>query len=134
MGIRHRTKPPALNYQINVPLATHWVEARCEEVDCPQYLQGWKTVLDPTNPSHADLIAYVRAGNTGRRYTEVKEIEGLVTFLFHNEQQCFRGHKRQSGRPPLFSSLRHGLHVSGRDFNEDMNEGLDQLRKYKGGQ
>ena len=29
-------------YQMAQPLKTHWRPASCEEVDCPNYLSGWR--------------------------------------------------------------------------------------------
>jgi hypothetical protein len=67
--------------------------ASCEEVGCPNYLQGWKTILSRT--SQADLIAVVR-GLVTKKFFE--EVDGdLVTFTFPAGQECFqaKGHKIQ---------------------------------------
>lgn len=70
-------------YGIAAPVSTHWRKATCEEVDCVNYLNGWKTIL----PVGSDLIAVLRS--SGRRYTE--EVVGdLIEFIFPSGQKCFQ--------------------------------------------
>lgn len=60
--------------------------ATCEEVDCPQYLGGWQTIV-PDPSGHADLVRSLR----GRyRFTEEAQPGGLVAFTFPPGQRCFQ--------------------------------------------
>jgi len=116
-------------YQASAPLSTHWREARCEEVDCIQYLNGWKTIVDEATPLGQRQAGYIRM-QAGRRFTEMKEVEGLTTFIFYPEQQCFRGHQVQTGRPAIFSRDRT-VHKKPEEWVEDMSERLDAVRRIK---
>lgn len=85
-------------YAILAPLATHFRAATCEEVDCPNWRYGWKTIL----PSDSDLIAVLKG--SGRAYTETKAPGGLVEFTFKPGQSCFKAsqHRVRIERPELF--------------------------------
>jgi hypothetical protein len=83
----------------------HFRPATCAEVNCPDYLNGWRTLL-PVNHEHIDFIRH----QTGRHFTEGRIGEGLIEFRFPAGQPCFRTsqHRVQNGRPP-------GLLVQTRD-------------------
>ncbi len=93
-------------YAINAPRSTHTRPATCAEVECPAWINGWKTVV----PGDSMQAAYIRA-RSGRHFTEVKQDAGIVEFLFFPEQPCFRAgeHRISLERPPIFS-------VRGGDF------------------
>ena len=38
-------------FRVSQPLATHWREASCREVDCPHHVLGWQTVVPHDSPS-----------------------------------------------------------------------------------
>jgi len=87
-------------YTIAVPLATHWRPATCEEVDCPHYLQGWRTIV-PTDSPQAEYIRHDRT----RSWTEERgTADGLAAFTFPPGQRCFgaSSHKTWNGRPERF--------------------------------
>ena len=86
-------------YTIAVPLATHWRPATCDEVDCPHYLLGWRTLV-PADSPQADYIRHDRT----RSATEERTPEGLAAFTFGPGQRCFQAsqHKVQNGRPERF--------------------------------
>lgn len=88
---------PAQEFRVAMPLATHWERATCEQVRCPNFLRGWKTVL----PVDSELISVLKS--SGRSYREEREEDGLVTFVFAPGQPCFRAseHRQQSDRPGL---------------------------------
>ena len=96
----------ATQWEIISPPATHYREARCWEVDCPQYLRGWQTILPRTDIQN---IAYIKSLRL--RYREEKNDPLLVTFFFEPGQECFAGrlgqHKLSLSRPPLFTVSRH---------------------------
>jgi hypothetical protein len=64
-------------------------EASCAEVDCPNYLHGWRTSLDPL--IHGAQIAHVRADRT-RKHVETRSVDGRVVFTFEAGQTCFQTH------------------------------------------
>jgi len=94
------------------------VEVSCETAQCLNYLNGWKTILSTTVSAHVpvhdktsyglygrydpttftyreNLIEWIRAGNTNRRYTEQSLGNGLIEFVFEAGQQCFTKHYQQ---------------------------------------
>lgn len=86
-------------YAVVQPLATHWRPATCAEVDCPHYLNGWRTRIETLTP---ELLRAAR--NSGRHYT-VRQIAADESYLvFQAGQPCFAAseHRKQIGRPPLY--------------------------------
>lgn len=60
--------------------------ARCEEVDCPAHIHGWRTRLSTLD---RDRLRQVEA--SGRHYT--RTVDGaFVDYLFPAGQQCFAAH------------------------------------------
>lgn len=98
-GIIHRSGHiPAQSYRVAMPIATHWEQASCEDVDCPAFRNGWVTILPVGDP----LIATLRA--SGRSYREEAGDAGLLRFVFAAGQPCFRAstHRQQTDRPAIF--------------------------------
>tara|TARA_R100000501_G_C2566923_1_gene75347 strand:+ start:338 stop:715 length:378 start_codon:yes stop_codon:yes gene_type:complete len=83
------------HYSIKAPLSTHWREATCEEVDCRKNIMGWETHCNISTQLGRDQVAYIRAGKSGRRYTERKDVEEIVIFSFGPGQQCFTSHTKK---------------------------------------
>lgn len=144
-------------YRVVAPLATHWREATCAEVDCGPHLNGWVTIL----PAGDDRIALVKT--SGRRFHEYRDVlpehvaerlpnadpesrgprslgPGLIAFYFEPGQRCFEAvqHRLRVGRPELFI-VRDGdhrgnpsgdkrVHTRAEDFVEDMAENQDRLK------
>jgi hypothetical protein len=83
-------------YQVAQPLATHWRPATCAEVDCPNYLNGWRVRVDGLAPQllHA-------ATSSGRRYARLDVAEGEAWLVFEAGQPCFAAstHRALVGRP-----------------------------------
>jgi hypothetical protein len=50
----------------------------CDQADCSNRQLGWMIVLPV--PSKQNAVAFVRAGKTGKRFTEKAEAPGMVTF------------------------------------------------------
>lgn len=90
-------------YQVSSPFSTHWRKATCEEVDCPNYLRGWKTIL----PVGSDLLDVVR--KSGRPFTEERDA-AVVTFTFGPGLQCFDVSKHQVQFRPERYLVRDGDH------------------------
>jgi hypothetical protein len=109
-----------------MPLATHWEVATCEDVDCPAWLNGWKTIL----PADSDLISVLK--RAGRTYTEARAEGGMIEFTFAAGQPCFRAsmHRQQTERPGLYI---HGQENQGQrvvkedEWQERFEETMDGL-------
>ena len=117
----------AQKYRVAMPLATHWEAATCEDVDCPAFLNGWKTVL----PADSDLVGVLR--RSGRLFTEECEEAGMLTFVFPAGQPCFAAstHRQQSGRPGLYIHANRETNnsrvVQESEWQERFEETLDGL-------
>jgi hypothetical protein len=126
-------------YSIIVPKATHTRPATCEEVDCPNYLNGWKTILSLS--TQAGLIHTVK--NSGRGHTELVDGD-LVTFTFAPGQTCFQVSKHRIQVQQELYVVRGGdhrgnptgmkrIHQKPLDWVEDFalhtNKISDELRK-----
>lgn len=87
-------------FKIDAPPATHWHPATCGEVECPDYIHGWDTILDPV--LQADLVDLVK--RSGRRPARVIHEPGRVTFVFPPGTPCFKAatHRRRLDRPELY--------------------------------
>lgn len=93
-------------YAVVAPVSTHWRKATCAEVDCPHYLNGWRTRIENLTP---ELLH--TATHTGRRYTVQQIAEGESYLVFAAGQPCFAAasHRKRSDRPPLYV-VRDGDH------------------------
>lgn len=115
------------HFKINRPLATHWREAECREVDCPHYLQGWMTVV-PTVSNQADYIRH----NSGRHFTEARMAGELSEFTFAPGQRCFRPHKLPLDKQEIFTHEAGGIrraHAQPLGWIEHFNEETDKTRR-----
>jgi len=72
-------------YQITSPLSTHWRPATCAEVDCPEYLKGWRVRIEGLPP---EMVHTART--SGRKYTELDVNESEHWLVFEAGQPCFR--------------------------------------------
>ncbi len=90
-------------YTIAVPLATHWRPATCAEVDCPNYVNGWQSLIEEFTELGQRQAHYIRR-ESGRGFTERRVAEGLTEFTFAPGQRCFDSgsHKTWNGRPERF--------------------------------
>lgn len=64
--------------------------ASCADVDCPHYLNGWRTIV-PEGSDHAALVRSLR----GWRFTETAQPGGLVEFTFGAGQACFQASRHR---------------------------------------
>lgn len=87
-----------LTHEVAAPLATHWRRATCEEVNCPEYLNGWMLALNGLD--EGDIW---QARNSGRRFREQPTDSGPV-LIYEAGQSCFRSftHRLPVDRTPLF--------------------------------
>lgn len=148
MGIEPFRIPPTMpaamykSHVLSQPLTTHWRRATCAEVDCPRYLNGWKTVLDMSTADGQNCALWIRQ-MSGLHFTESVTGPNEVTFLFPAGQMCARAdrHRLPLGRPPLML-VRGGDHRGNptgyvrrfgkaEDWRDDLGEHLDVLRDQK---
>lgn len=122
-------------FAIDVPKATHTIPATCEQVNCPNFLNGWKTILDR---SQVQLIMMVK--NSRRSYKE--SVDGTIhTFVFEAGQPCFRAKEHTIQVRPEIYSVRGGdfrgnplgtrtrIHRNPADWVEDFSESVERLRE-----
>ena len=116
-------------YSIKAPISSHWRQAGCEEVDCRQYEYGWETHCATGTDLGKKQIAYLRSGDSGRRFTERMDVDGILIFKFPPGEQCFRDHiKKMEEKGHLLLRESNGqrqLLESDRwlwDFNESMEK------------
>lgn len=86
-------------YEIRMPKQTHWREATCAEVECPEFQNGWTTRL----PRGSELVDVLR--RSGRRFHEITDLTSPeLEFIFEPGQPCFRAttHRVRVDRPELF--------------------------------
>lgn len=72
-------------FQILAPASTHRRKATCKEVDCPQFLNGWRVRVESL-----DGPMLHTARTSGRRFTELHVAEGENWLVFEAGQPCFR--------------------------------------------
>jgi len=62
--------------------------ASCAEVDCVNYLNGWKTPIDPRGEQGPAQLLYLR-NDRSRKAVETRDpVSGLVTFTYGPGQAC----------------------------------------------
>ena len=99
--------PPALpataykTFQIAAPLATHWNIVTCADADCEHYETGWDSLIDEGTGLGQRQAHYIRK-ESGRRYAEERQPDGLTRFKFEAGQKCFREHHGRNARPERF--------------------------------
>lgn len=78
-------------YQIVSPLSTHWRPATCAEMDCPNYLKGWRLRVEglPLDMLHA-------AKTSGRKFSELNVSENENWLVFEAGQPCFRASEHRA--------------------------------------
>lgn len=123
-------------YEIRTPRATHWRKAACDEVDCVNYLNGWRVRIEGLSPELLDT-----AKNSGRRYSLLDVAEGETWLVFEPGQPCFQAstHIAPINRPELYivrdgdwrgnPSGRTRTHVRGAEWVEDFAEHQVRLAK-----
>ena len=89
-------------YQIAAPVQTHFRLARCSEVECRAFREGWRTLVDISTALGAAQARYIRA-KSGRAFTvERTPMSTAFTFVFPPGQRCFAQHQVPLERPAIF--------------------------------
>lgn len=91
-------------FQVASPVSTHFRAATCEEVGCPEFLNGWTTRLDVA--TQGALIQAVR--DSGRPPSAVITEGGAISFVFEAGTACFKAteHVVRLDRPEIFVTRR----------------------------
>lgn len=123
-------------YQIMSPLRTHHRKATCAEVNCPDYLSGWRVRIEglPADMLHT-------AKTCGRKFTELHVTENENWLVFEAGQPCFRAgqHYKLLDKQEIFI-VRDGdwrgnptgnvrRHTRPEHWVEDMTEHQDKLAR-----
>jgi hypothetical protein len=125
-------------YAATVPLATHYRDATCAEVDCAAHSYGWKTTVDVSTELGARQAKYITE-KSGRRYTAIAEPgDYMLTFTFPAGQKCFATHRVLLEREPNFM-IRQGDYrqygrttpMNGRDWLDSFGEHQQKLREQR---
>jgi hypothetical protein len=113
-------------YRAIKPLSTHFRQGTCQEVNCLQYLNGWKTIL----PKEHDGVQWIR--NTKMKYTEVYK-ESMIEFIFEAGQECFKRneHYVSLDKPAIFA-IRDGFGTKTQEANEWVDKFSNHLDRLKG--
>jgi hypothetical protein len=117
-------------YQVAAPLATHFTPATCAEVDCPQYLEGWRLRVEGLSGRDVHV-----ATHCGRKFTRVSVAEGETWLVFEAGQPCFRAseHRRRLERGERFI-IRGGDHranPSGRRTEVSASSWVDDFGEHQ---
>ncbi|MHB9857611.1 hypothetical protein [Streptomyces sp. YIM S03343] len=122
-------------YRIVAPVATHFRPASCVEVDCPNFLNGWKVRTDTLD---AQMVH--AATHAGRKFQwlHVSEMENWL--VFEAGQPCFQAseHRTRLDRPELYvvqggdhrgnpRGTQARRHVSADDWRDDFAEHQSKL-------
>lgn len=86
-------------FRVRQPLDTHFRVATCAEVDCEQYVKGFKIPTDPATQRGQRQAYLIR--ESGRPFRCVRLPAGIVEYHFAPGTRCFRPHYRSLFREPL---------------------------------
>jgi hypothetical protein len=84
-------------FQISAPRDVT-VVAACEQVGCPQWQDGWDSVINEATQLGQEQAAYIRQ-KSGRTFREMRTEAGLTVFRFEAHQRCFAEHRT---RPEIY--------------------------------
>lgn len=126
--------PPSAfkTYQVT-QLPDRSVRSACQDVDCKFWRLGWEMRVDESADIGAARASYIR-WQSGRTFTERKDVDGVTVFRFESGQRCFAEHYTH---PELYlvrggDAARLGAlirrHADSADLIEDMNEHFDAVR------
>lgn len=131
-------------YSIVQPMETHFRVATCQEVNCSNFVNGFKVhvekLMSMYGPEQGSGILHMMR-TSGKKFTEMAISPGQTWVEFEAGQSCFDGdqgrHRLNLSRPPLFV-VRGGdwrgnprgeqrTHTSGADWADDMQNHRDKL-------
>lgn len=87
-------------YEVVSPVQTHTRPARCHDVDCPNYINGWATVVDVGTDLGRRQADWIRL-HSARHYNS-EQVGDTVRFVFAAGQTCFADHRVPLDRPALY--------------------------------
>ena len=95
--------PPSAykTFSILSPVATHFEDATCAEVECAGHVNGWQTYVDEATELGQGQAHYIRR-MSGRGFSEERNEHGQTVFTFGAGQECFDTHKARTDRPQSF--------------------------------
>lgn len=126
--------PPSAykTYEVLRPRNTHFRKATCQEVDCPNWQRGWRTVCDVSTELGRRQANYIRM-HSGRHFDAFGQV--LVTFTFPPGQECFSQHTRPLDREPHFRIASgdwrqrdSGVIVRAQDWIDDFGDNQLQVK------
>ena len=136
MGFLRHLPPPLYAdrssrvYRIHMPHDLT-VVAACEDVGCDSWRFGWETVCDESDEMQAVVAMTIRAGGSGRTFTELsgtRDGRKVAVFRFDSGQRCFAEHRTRPGRLLVHQGGRVAReHGSLADMAEDYTEHVGQL-------
>jgi len=98
---RHHKLPAAAvkTYQVLAPEVSHWKPATCREVECPNYMHGWRVRVESLTDRQLHAVIH-----SGRKFVRMDMAEGTTYLVFEPGQECFRSHEHRLpiGRPGLY--------------------------------
>jgi hypothetical protein len=91
------------SYQISAPVKTHWRDATCEEVGCPNYTYGFQVEIDETSPLGQFQADYIRKDRERSFTEEPGELAGMTVFTYPPGNRCFgQKHRKRIERDEIF--------------------------------
>lgn len=88
-------------YAVVRPARTHWRRGTCVQVGCEKRERGWRQTIDLNTPLGQDQARYIKQ-HSGRSYTKIGQLNGIVELEFAAGQDCFAEHKVPLDRDSLF--------------------------------
>lgn len=134
---RPQPKMPTQNYEtfaIRSPLTTHFRRARCAEVACAAYREGWTYREQDLDEKLLYLVTHA-----GKRYRRVTASATESYLVFEPGQACFAAstHRIKLERPEFFYagrgdfrsfSTRRAVQYSSDDWLDKFANDLDSVR------
>lgn len=135
-------KAPARMYTtfgIRAPRSTHWVPATCEEVQCQNYVRGFRTSMDESKPVGEGNAKLLRADKT-RTKKEYKDEYNMTIFEYPPGTKCFNTHTKRLEKPEIYI-VRDGdhrgnpkgtptrTHTKAEFWTEEFSEVQDKIKK-----
>lgn len=106
-------------YQMAQPVSTHWRPATCAEIECPNYLHGWRVRVEGLDPQllHA-------ATHSGRKHVVQDVADGETWLVFEPGQACFAAstHRTLIGRPQRYFERGGDFRGNPRNERRELNQ------------
>lgn len=136
---------PAAAYQTYAvvrPQRTHWRKGTCAQVNCPNRERGWRQTIDLNTVLGQEQARYIKT-HSGRAYTKIGQMNGIVELEFAAGQDCFAEHRIPLDRDSLFllkggdwrgnptgAATRHLSPIAWRDnFGENQEKLVDMAQR-----